>query len=68
MPKNKDYNLTSLETMVEAPFIYITVGNYTFGLSDRKTGLGDNMGVDFPNFMNRIQITKINGEVNTYEI
>ena len=68
MASNPDYNLTSINTMVESPFIYATIGGYTFGMADKRQGSGGIMNVDFPNIMESIEITKINGEVNTYVI
>ena len=67
MATKADYSLTSINTMVESPFLYVTIGGYTFGKADKKNE-GNTLKIDFPNFMDRIQITKINGEVNTYEI
>ena len=68
MSRKDDYSLTSIKTMVEAPFIYITVGGYTFGMPNRSGNFGNGLKLDFPNFMKGIKVTKINGEVNTYEI
>ena len=54
-------NLLSIPTLVEAPFIYVTIGEYTFGLPS-KTRTGDNgFIIDYPNFMNSLTVVKVNG-------
>ena len=56
-------NLLSTPTLVESPFIIAKIGEYTFGsYNKQRSGLR----VTFPNFMQSINITKINGAVNTY--
>ena len=67
MASKADYSLTSINTMVESPFLYITVGGYTFGKADKRYE-GHTLKIDFPNFMDKIEITKTNGELNTYVI
>lgn len=53
--------------MVEAPYIIVEVGGYTFGqISKQKTSSG--ITVNFPNFVKQVDIKKINGAVNTYSI
>ena len=59
--------LLSTETLVESPFVIITIGDYTFG-NCSKTISNGSMRVTFPNFLESITATKINGEVNTYSI
>lgn len=59
--------LLSVGTFVESPFIIVKIGNYSFGTySYRKTG--NNVRVTYPNYMNSINIVKINGTVNQYTI
>lgn len=65
--RSLSYTLESIPTMVEVPFCYVTIGSYTFGLASRKENRSYTQ-VDFPNFIQNIQVTKINGEVNTYTI
>ena len=60
-------NLISFATLVESPFIYITIGKYTFGLPS-KIRNDQGMRIDFPNFMNSLTVVKVNGEVNTYQL
>lgn len=70
-------NLISTTTRVESPFIVVTIGEYTFGtysnkskrVNDSKTGeVYTKYSTTFPNFMQSINIVKVNGAVNTYNI
>ena len=58
-------NLVSVPTLVESPFIIAHIGGYSFG-SYSAQRYGDGVKVNYPNFMDSIQITKVNGTVNTY--
>lgn len=58
-------NLLSTPTLVESPFIIAKIGEYTFGSFDRQR---NGLRVTFPNFMQSVNITKINGAVNTYTL
>lgn len=63
--------LVSTQNRVESPFIIVKIGKYTFGhCSDIKSRakLGATFKTTFPNFMQSINIVKINGAVNTYKI
>lgn len=60
----KKANLLSIPTLVESPFIILTLGGHTFGSYS-----GDGMSnVEYPNYMKSMSINKINGTVNTYNI
>ncbi len=64
-------SLVSTQTRVESPFVIVKIGKYTFGHCDRtveKQKLGTLLKVVYPNYMESINITKINGAVNTYSI
>lgn len=63
MPKK----LTSVDTLVESPFIIVTIGGYTFG---SYSGPNQSYGsrVQYPNFMKSLTINKVNGTINTYTI
>lgn len=68
-------NLLNTTSRVETPFIKVTIGNYTLGVFDKRTVQGvDKQGVykynkiQFPNFVQSLEITKINGKVNTYTL
>ena len=62
-------NLLSTPTLVESPFIEVKIGNYTFG-SYTKAGTAERgyseQRVTYPNYMQSLRITKVNGAVNQY--
>jgi hypothetical protein len=69
-------NLLGYTTRVETPFVKVTIGDYTFGVyesKDLQSGR-DSMGVyklqkiKYPNFVQSLNITKINGKVNRYTL
>jgi hypothetical protein len=60
----KKANLVSIPTLVESPFIIVTIGGHTFG-SYSGTGLSN---VEYPNYMKGMSVQKVNGTVNTYNI
>lgn len=61
-------NLLSTPSLVEAPFIIAKIGEYSFGVASRKLKSQNSLNVTYPNYMDSIQITKINGAVNTYTL
>lgn len=64
-------NLLSTQTVVESPFIIMKIGDYTFGSYSRKKTINNyasGIAVTFPNFMESIQIKKVNGQINSYTI
>jgi hypothetical protein len=69
-------NLLGYTTRVETPFVQVTIGEYTFGVyenRDLQSGR-DSLGVfrlqkvKYPNFVQSLNITKINGRVNKYTL
>lgn len=60
-------NLLTFPTLVESPFIIVKIGDYTFG-SATKSGKGNYLTVTFPNYMDSLTVTKVNGQVNTYAL
>ena len=60
-------NLVSVPTLVESPFIIATIGGVTFG-SYSAQGYGSGVMVQYPNYMESLEVTKVNGTVNTYTI
>ena len=60
-------NLTSVETLVESPFIVVNIGGITFG-SYSAQGYGAGVKVTYPNYMKSMSVQKVNGTVNTYTI
>ena len=64
-------NLLSFPSLVESPFIIVKIGEYTFGnysSKDTSTRFTGSNKVTYPNYMQAINIVKINGAVNTYTI
>lgn len=61
-------NLTSVETLVESPFIIATIGGVTFGSYSAQHTYGSAVKVTYPNYMTALSVQKINGTVNTYTI
>ena len=60
-------NLLSIPTLVESPFIIVTIAGHTFG-SYSVTGGAGNARVQYPDYMKSLSATKVNGAVNTYTI
>ena len=56
-------NLISTNAYVQAPIIQVAIGDYIFGVQ-QKTG----NSIEYPNYIQSVQVTKINGQVNTYEL
>ena len=72
----KPINLLSNTTRVETPFIKITIGDYTFGVMESKLAYRgfDAQGayminkIKYPNYVQSLNIEKINGVVNKYTL
>lgn len=71
----QNLSLLSTSNRVETPFIVVTIGKYTFGAYNRNSVLqSDGMGayvlnkVTYPNYIQSLRITKINGTVNKYTL
>lgn len=63
--------LLSTETLVESPFIILTIKNYTFGTYTKSGELnkfGQQMKVTYPNYMESLNLVTVNGAVNQYVI
>lgn len=62
--------LVSTQNHVESPFIIVTIGKYTFGHCEKsyKNKLQKHFNITYPNYMQRLNITKINGAINTYTL
>lgn len=69
--RTKSTTLLSYPSLVESPFIIVKIGDYTFG-SYTKEGstekANSTVKVDYPNYMQSIDVVKVNGSVNTYKI
>ena len=64
-------NLLSAPSLVESPFIIAKIGDYTFGAFSsklHKNRYGNDISVNYPNFMKSISIIKVNGTVNLYTL
>ena len=63
-------SLVSTQNHVEAPFIIVKIGEYTFGHCDKeyKNKLQTQFNITYPNYMESLSIVKVNGAVNTYTL
>ena len=65
-------SLFSSSVMVETPYINITIGDYIFGVYDKSKGViiprGAKGKYALPNYVNSMNVTKVNGQINTYTI
>lgn len=59
--------LLSTGTFVESPFIIVKIGQHTFGTYNYSR-TEHTIRVTYPNYMNSINIIKVNGTVNQYTI
>jgi len=62
-------------TRIEVPFIKITIGDYTFGVYNKESAVvqGNNgfykqASIKYPNYVQSLDIVKINGQVNKYTL
>lgn len=60
--------LVSSQAHVETPFIIVKIGKYTFGHCGKpdRNKLSGMFRIDYPNYMESLNITKVNGAINTY--
>ena len=67
-------SLLSDTTRVSAPFIKVDIGGYSFGVYEEKqkalgrNGIWRNVSAKYPNYIQSLNIKKINGTVNTYNL
>ena len=70
-------SLLSSQARIQAPWIKVQIGEYAFGVFDRKTQMQyDNdtflyyksFGITYPNYIQSLNIVKINGQVNQYTL
>lgn len=55
-------NLLSTTSLVQTPYIKVTIGKYSFGCYNKEA-----RGVQkYPNYINSLQVTKLNGRFNSY--
>ena len=60
-------SLVSSVNRVETPFIIVKIGDYTFGHYG-KNSVGNVSKVTFPKYVQSLNVTKVNGAINTYTI
>lgn len=68
LQKTKSTNLLSTNSLVETPFVILKVGNYTFGSYKQYKNKNNILAVDFPNYIDKLEVVKVNGSVNQYTI
>lgn len=56
-------SLFSDPMLIQTPIIQVKIGNYEFGVYNKKQGYQQ-----YPNYIQSLEITKINGQVNTYTL
>ena len=68
-------SLLSSQARIQAPWVKVTIGNYTFGVFDKKdtkdknnSGFYRAFDVQYPNYIQSLNITKINGQINQYTL
>lgn len=61
-------SLFSSQNHVETPFIIVKIGKYTFGhcKKEDKSIFQQTYNIEYPNYMDSLNIVKINGAINTY--
>ena len=67
-------SLFSSTNLVLAPYVKVTIGDYTFGVYSSKQRHSNSAGVvshtldKYPNYIESLDVTKINGVVNQYTL
>ena len=64
----RSIDLLSNKTLVEAPFVKVDIGEYTFGVFQRKRIGGSSFKINYPNYIKSLSVGKINGTVNQYTL
>lgn len=72
----KNKSLLSSAARIQTPWVKVTIGDYTFGIFDEKTkswgktqaGFYQAFSVQFPQYIQSLEVVKINGQVNTYSL
>lgn len=72
---SREISLLQNPIRVSTPFIKVIIGDYTFGVFKHSEDVKkDNSGVykihsfQYPNYVQSLNVVKINGKVNTYEL
>lgn len=61
-------DLLSNQSLVEAPFVKVDIGEYTFGIFQKSKISGSSYRITYPNFIKGLEVKKINGTVNQYTL
>ena len=70
-------SLLSSQARIQAPWVKVQIGDYSFGVFDRKTKMQfdenlfvnyQSFGLTYPNYIQSLNIIKINGQVNQYTL
>lgn len=68
-------SLLSSQARIQAPWVKVTIGDFTFGVFDHQTkaktdseDFYESYDVQYPNYIQSLNITKINGQVNQYTL
>ncbi len=61
-------SLLSSAARVQAPYVKVTIGDYTFGVYDKKTSSPGQVMIQYPNYITSLSIVKVNGQVNQYTL
>ena len=69
-------SLLSSQARIQVPWVKVTIGEYTFGIFDDKTkawgkgnaGFYTPFSIQYPQYIDSLEVTKINGQVNKYTL
>lgn len=67
-------SLLSTQSRVSVPFVKVTIGQYTFGVFNQTKKIKNasfdyySYGVQYPNYIQSLEVSKINGQVNQYTL
>jgi hypothetical protein len=72
----KNRSLLSSQARIQVPWVKVTIGDYSFGIFDEKTkswgknqaGFYQPFSIQFPQYIQSLEVAKINGQVNTYTL
>ena len=73
---NKNRSLLSSQARIQVPWVKVTIGEYTFGVFDDETkawgkdsaGFYTQFSIQYPQYIQTLEVTKINGQVNKYTL
>lgn len=68
--------LLSSQARIQVPWVKVTIGDYTFGVFDEQTkswgqdkaGFYQPFNIQFPQYIQQLEVQKINGQVNKYTL